>query len=240
MPQASTCASTYWRFNVLAEVEDIVATNPDIVIIATGGLPNMSTVAGAPELAESVWDVLATPEHDVRGNVLVFDDAGGHGGASAAQVLAAAGYEVELATPDGAVAEGIGVTNHVVHLRELYSVDVRCTPDARLTRVEMHENQLRASLSNEYSQQVQSRIVDRLVINAGTLLLDQTFHALAAEALNGEALDLKTFMQAERQPILDALQPGSGRFALFRVGDAVSGRGMHAAMLDAIRLCSQL
>lgn len=233
-------AGVHVRFNVMAEVEDIVATNPDIVIIATGGLPNMSTVAGAPELAESVWDVLATPEHDVRGNVLVFDDTGGHGGASAAQVLAAAGYEVELATPDRAVAEGIGVTNHAVHLRELYSLGVRCTPDARLTRVEMHENQLRASLTNEYSQQVQSRIVDRVVIDAGTLPLDETFQALAAEALNGEALDLKTFMQAERQPILDALQPGSGRFALFRVGDAVSGRGMHAAMLDATRLCSQL
>jgi hypothetical protein len=32
----------------------------------------------------------------------------------------------------------------------------------------------------------------------------------------------------------------SGRFALYRVGDAVAGRNIHAAVLDSFRLCSAI
>jgi hypothetical protein len=32
----------------------------------------------------------------------------------------------------------------------------------------------------------------------------------------------------------------SGRYRLFRVGDAVAGRNIHAALYDALRLCKDL
>lgn len=35
-------------------------------------------------------------------------------------------------------------------------------------------------------------------------------------------------------------QPDGGGFALYRVGDAVAGRGLHAAVCDSPRLCRVL
>jgi hypothetical protein len=32
----------------------------------------------------------------------------------------------------------------------------------------------------------------------------------------------------------------SGRYRLFRIGDAVAGRNIHAALYDALRLCKDL
>ena len=67
------------RFNQYAEAADVIACNPDVVIVATGGLPNTDCLDAGAELAVSTWDILSgdvTPgEH-----VLVFDDNGGHPG----------------------------------------------------------------------------------------------------------------------------------------------------------------
>jgi 2,4-dienoyl-CoA reductase-like NADH-dependent reductase (Old Yellow Enzyme family) len=96
------------RTNVYAEAETVTAENPDVVIVATGGLPNTDIFAEAVEGAEhvaSVWNVLGghvTP----GGDVLLYDDNGGHQGVSCAEFLAMAGARVELATPDRAPGFG--------------------------------------------------------------------------------------------------------------------------------------
>jgi N-methyl-L-proline demethylase len=38
------------RFNVLAEADDVRAEDPDIVVVATGGLPNLSCLEAGCEL----------------------------------------------------------------------------------------------------------------------------------------------------------------------------------------------
>ena len=46
------------HLNRLAEAADVIAEAPDIVIIATGGLPEVGHFAGS-ELATTIWDVLS-------------------------------------------------------------------------------------------------------------------------------------------------------------------------------------
>ena len=73
------------RCNVFAEACDVLAEGPDVVVIATGGVPDTSFLAEGEELAVTCWDILgrqAAPGLDV----LLFDDNGAHPGASCAVV----------------------------------------------------------------------------------------------------------------------------------------------------------
>jgi hypothetical protein len=109
-----------------------------------------------------------------------------------------------------------------------------------LLSVERHGNQLKATLENEYCEKVEERLVDRVVVDAGTLPMDELYTALAPQSINSGETDLTAFVAAERQPALDRLDGSDDVFALFRIGDAVATRGLHAAIFDAVRLCTAL
>ncbi|HCH32101.1 MAG TPA: N-methylproline demethylase, partial [Oceanospirillaceae bacterium] len=66
-----------FQFNTWAEADDVKALNPDVVIVATGGMPDTQVLSSGNELAVSSWDILSG---DVKlgNNVLIFDDAGDH------------------------------------------------------------------------------------------------------------------------------------------------------------------
>src|SRR5262245_45536544 len=65
------------RFNTYAEASDVLAENPDIVVIATGGLPNSGRLKFGAELATSSWDVL-DGEVPVAPGVRVCGEQGAH------------------------------------------------------------------------------------------------------------------------------------------------------------------
>ena len=48
-----------FRFNTLADVDDVTALSPDMVVIATGGLPETTILERGNELAVSAWDILS-------------------------------------------------------------------------------------------------------------------------------------------------------------------------------------
>ena len=45
-----------FHFNTLAEAGDVLANNPDVVIIATGGLPHTEVLQAGNDLGVSSWD----------------------------------------------------------------------------------------------------------------------------------------------------------------------------------------
>ncbi|MEM8665816.1 MAG: NADH:flavin oxidoreductase, partial [Pseudomonadota bacterium] len=47
------------RCNVYAEADDVLAENPDVVVIATGGMPDFSFLETGDDLATSGWDILS-------------------------------------------------------------------------------------------------------------------------------------------------------------------------------------
>jgi len=84
-------AGIAFRYNLLAEADDVLAENPDIVLIATGGSPNTQVMEAGNELTVSTWDILSGDVQPGR-NVLLFDDQGGHGAMQAAELIAARGW----------------------------------------------------------------------------------------------------------------------------------------------------
>ncbi|MCL4139417.1 UNVERIFIED_CONTAM: hypothetical protein GTU68_026111 [Idotea baltica] len=228
-----------FHFNKLAEMTDVLNENPDIVIIATGGLPDFSTIAGAEESAHSVWDILSK---DVQAlpKVLVYDETGSQSGPTVAEFLANAGSEVDIATPDRMIAEDVGVTNHAIHLRELYKAGVTLRPDSRLTVVKKVGNRLQATLRNEYSAQDEHHEYDQVIVETGTIPTDELYEDLLSQSSNNGELQFDALLNGETQPSVIPAIENNNSFALYRIGDCVSARGIHAAVLDATRLCMNI
>jgi len=223
------------RSGVYAEAEDVEAESPDVVIIAAGGIPDTECVAGG-ELAVSTWDVLtgAVPPGD---SVLVFDDNGQHPGPSCADFMADGGASVELVTPDRMAAAEMGALNWTVYLEHIYGKGIRVTPDTRLERIEADGNRLRATLRNAYSDSEETRTVDQVVVEHGTLPMTEVFDQLRAKSANNGTIDLDAVAAGRPQ---DLSGVGDGGFVLWRVGDAAASRNIHAAIFDSLRLCKDL
>ncbi len=47
-----------FRFNTFADASDVLAEKPDVVVIATGGLPEMDILEAGNVLTVTAWDVL--------------------------------------------------------------------------------------------------------------------------------------------------------------------------------------
>ena len=61
--------------------------------------------------------------------------------------------------------------------------------------------------------------------------------ALVPASRNGGQIDLDDLLARRPQT---AVRNRDGTYQLFRIGDAVAGRNVHAAMLDAARLCQEI
>ena len=75
---------------------------------------------------------------------------------------------------------------------------------------------------------------DVVITDLGTESLDELFHQLAEGSRNFGEYDHEALVALRPQPM--NANP-DGRYQLFRIGDALSARDIHAAMLDANRLC---
>ena len=194
------------RYGVYAEEAEILAESPDVVIIATGGVPDTDCVAGAEHVV-SVWDVLGG-QVAPGAEVLLFDDNGQHPGPSCAEFLAEQGARVELVTPDRAAAQEMGSTNFSIHLRNLYRAGVALTPDTRVTEVRPSGNRLEVKVVNEYSGDEAWRTVDQVVVEHGSVPADDVFHALAPSSVNGGELDLEAFVAGRTsRPVTGTASP---------------------------------
>jgi hypothetical protein len=224
------------RLNSYAEADDVLALKPDVVVVATGGLPDTSFLEAGEDLVASVWDVLGGYA-EPAGSVLLYDDHGWHQGPSTAAALAKKGASVEMVTPDRMVAFEVGATNYPNYLRDLYRHGVKITPDLELRSVRREGNRLVAAFWNEYSEEAVERTVDHVVVEHGTLPADELYHALKDGSRNGGEVDVDGLVTGAPAEIV--VNPAGG-YLLYRVGDAVSSRNVHAAIYDALRLCKGL
>ena len=224
------------RFNTYAGVEDVMALQPDVVFVATGGVPDTEVLAAGNELVVSSWDVVGGSVSG-GGRVLVFDDNGNHPGMQAAEVLAEAGAEVELVTPERMLAPELGGLNHAAYARVFHRCGVRVTMNARLLSVRRAGNELVAVLGSDYGEATQERRVDQVVVEHGTVPLDELYEALKPGSRNAGAVDHAALLGG--RPQIVASNPG-GAYQLFRIGDAVASRNIHAAMFDGLRLAKDI
>jgi 2,4-dienoyl-CoA reductase-like NADH-dependent reductase (Old Yellow Enzyme family) len=224
------------RLNHYAEADDVLAETPDVVILATGGLPNTEFLREGADLVTSAWDILSGSVKPAA-HVLFFDDAGNHASYSCVEFLAERGSHVELVTPDRMVAQEIGGTSYPAYLKSFYDHDVTLTLNHRLVKVTRREGRLGATLFNEYNKSTAERIADQVVVENGTLPTNELYLALKVDSSNNGELDLTALIDCQPQTLI---RNANGAYQLFRIGDAVAGRNIHAAMYDARRLCMAL
>ena len=224
------------RFNFYAEVSDVLVENPEVVIVAAGGLPNTEFLRDGADLVIPSWDILAGTVKAEK-NILLFDDNGQHPGISCAEFLANSETKLEYVTPERIIAPDVGGTNYPAYLRALHLNEVKITLNHRLTEVHRNDSGLTAVLYNEYTHANIERSVEQIVVEHGTLPLDELYLGLSEQSSNGGELDLEALISGKPQNII--CNPGSN-FKLFRVGDAVASRNIHSAIYDSLRLCKDL
>lgn len=206
------------------------------LIIASGGLPDTQVLETGNELLISSWDIL---DGSIKpGNkVLLFDDAGDHAALQAAEIIANTGAKLEIMTPDRSFAPEVMAMNLVPYMRSLQQKDVTFTVTYRLKSVRQKDSQLLAEVGSDYGDVIKTRLVDQVVVNHGTIPLDEVYFELKPLSSNLGEVDQAALISGRPQALMKNQQGG---FQLFRIGDAISARNTHAAIYDALRLCKDL
>ncbi len=224
------------RYDTYADDDLVALLDPDVVIVATGGVAQLTPLESGAELVTSSWDILSGDAKPAP-RVLLFDDNGAHPGMSAAEIIVDAGSELEFVTPERFFAPEVGGLNHVPYARAFSRADVRISINSRLCSVRRDGDELIAMIGSDYSEERRDRRVDQVVVEYGTTPSDELYFALKPRSVNRGAVDYGALMEGRPQRL--ATHAG-GSFQLFRIGDAVSARNIHAAIYDALRLCKDL
>lgn len=226
------------RYDCWAEANDVLALEPDVVVIATGGLPQNPPLEAGDGLVVSSWDILSGAVKPAE-NVLLYDDNGGHQGMSAAEMIGNAGSRLEFVSPERLFAPEMGGMNHVPYMRAFHERHVRVTINTRLVAVRREGNGLVATLGSDYAKGfAEERRLDQVVVEHGTMANDELYHALKPHSRNGGAVDYESLVGG--QGALFPTVKADGAFDLFRIGDAVAARNIHAAIYDGIRYAIRL
>ncbi len=215
-----------------AEPDDVLALSPDVVVVATGGVPQNPPLEAGGDLVTSSWDILAGGVKPAE-TVLLFDDNGGHQGMGAAELVANAGSKLELVSPERFFAPEMGGMNHVPYMKAFHEKGVRVTINTRLKSVRREGNRLVATLGSDFSRGwTDERIVDQVVVEHGTAPVDDLYAALKPLSRNDGAVDYERLVQGGE---IFPLKRQESDFVVFRIGDAVASRNIHAAIYDGIR-----
>ncbi|HTZ80314.1 MAG TPA: NADH:flavin oxidoreductase, partial [Stellaceae bacterium] len=106
------------RLNTYAERADVVAEKPDVVIIATGGTPDIEWIPGA-ELCTSVWDAISAAV-PLGQEVLVYDGTGRHPAPQAAELAMSQGRKAQLVSIDAMLAQELTYAERAIWKRRAY------------------------------------------------------------------------------------------------------------------------
>ena len=151
---------------------------------------------------------------------------------------AEAGTPLEIVSPERFFAPEMGGLNLVPYMRALTDKGVTITTMTRVRTLAREGNRIRATLWSPYTQADSgSRIVDQVVVENGTSPLADLYFDLKELSSNRGEVDHMALINGRPQSIVSNSQ---GRFQLFRIGDAVAARNVHAGMYDAVRLVKDL
>jgi len=209
---------------------------PVVVVVATGGVPNMSFLDAGEALAASTWDIL-TGAVKPAARVLLYDDNGAHPGMTAAEFIAGAGSKLEVVTPERTLAPDVGGTNYPAYFRALALAGATIEINLRLERLERRGNAVAGIFFDEYGKRHVVKEADQIVVDHGAASVDELYFELKPGSINLGEIDHKALLANRPQEIV---RNPEGRYRLFRIGDAVASRNIHAAVYDAIRLMKDI
>lgn len=217
------------RLNAYAERADVLAERPDIVIVATGGVPDVAWIDGA-EHVTSVWEAIGG-EKPLAPEIVVYDGTGRHPAPQAAELALTQGRRVHFVSIDAQMAMELTYAERAIWKKRAYELGLQTLYDHEIVRVERRGNRLTTTFRNMATGAATEIVADQVIVEHGTLPADQLYQDLRADSGNDGVTDIDALLAGQPQP---AARAG---FALHRIGDAVASRNIHAAVLDALRLC---
>ncbi|MCX7382756.1 MAG: NAD-binding protein, partial [Alphaproteobacteria bacterium] len=217
------------RTSVYAGEAEIAAENPDIVIVATGGVPDLGAIEGG-ELCQTVWDVLSD-DVAAKADVLIWDQMGRHQAVSAALHLAERGHAVQFVALDDNIGLEMEYNARVVYRKRFAENGVKVTLDQALVSVRRAGNGLEAVFKHELTGTLSTMTAQQVIIERGTVPVCEVYDTLREGSANGGTTDIDALLAAQPQP------RSPGGYELHRIGDAVTSRNVHSAIYDALRLC---
>ena len=183
------------------------ALRPDVVVIATGARPNRPWWAGDHPRVVDVRDVLEGRAHP-EGIVVVVDELGFHQATSTAELLAERGCAVEIATNGMVVGQDLGITL-----------------DLETWNVKAHAMGIAQSVD----------LVPMGISDAdGTVILTFQHHPTGAEVTRQCDWVVCAVHQEPEDELYRALR--GEPFELHRVGDCLTPRRAHAAVIEGHRV----
>lgn len=228
-----------FNFNILAESQHVLEENPDTVIIATGGMPNLELFETKKDLENvfTSWDIISG-DIKLAKNILIYDEAGDHTAMQSAEIAIENGSTVEFMTPDRLISSEIMGMNLTPYLKNLQNKKITYSIAKRLIDVSIQGNKLNAVIGSDYDGQFKyNSTYDQIFLNYGVKPLDELYFNLVSLSKNEGEVNYAQFIEGEQQNII---KNKNNKFNLYRIGDAVSSRNIHAAIYDALRLVINL
>jgi hypothetical protein len=219
------------RLNTYAERDLVVAEAPDVVIVATGGTPDLDWLDGA-EHCTNIWDAVSGSAA-LASEIIVYDGTGRHPAPHFAELAAGKAKHVSLISIDAQLAMELTYSERAIWKKKLYALNIPTLFDHELERVERRGNRLTATFRNLMTEARIERSAEQIVVEHGTTPADALYHELRGVSANDGVTDYDALLTLRPQPRGLGLDAG---FELHRIGDAVASRNIHAAVLDALRL----
>ena len=189
------------------------------------------------DLVVSTWDV-ASGQVAAAERVLVFDDNGNHPAMQAAEMLAERGAEVELVTPERMLAPEIGGLNHAAYAR-VFQRRGREDHGQHPPALGPPRRPMRSSPSS-------AAIMGRACSSGGwTRWSSSTARCQWTNCITRCGRVRSISARWTTPPCWPGaprtiVRNPAGRYRLFRIGDAIASRNIHAAIFDALRLAKDL
>jgi len=223
------------ELNHYVEAEEIAGGGYDIVIVATGGIPDVDIAKGS-SLATDTWDVMSGAVKPT-GDVIVYDDNGANPAVDAVEMLTGSARSVRFVTPERTLLPEMGSLTLSGYLEMMADNEVAITPVHRLVGIEPVEGRLKATFAVDGAHKRIEMLADTVVVEHGTTPLTEVYDGLVDDSINGGEIDPHDLLSLSPQ---SPNHNPEGCYRIYRVGDAVASRNIQAAVLDSFRLCSAI
>tara|TARA_B100000959_G_scaffold268229_1_gene312686 strand:- start:89 stop:1006 length:918 start_codon:yes stop_codon:yes gene_type:complete len=223
-------------YDCLASSENILSEKPDVIIIATGGTPNTEILEEGSDLVSSTWDVISGSV-SIQDDIILYDDNGSYPGLQAAEIIANKGSKLEIISPERFFSPEIGGMNYVPYAKNFIEKNVKITINKRIKGIKKRDNRLVVTINSDYSDKIETKEISQVIVEHGTIPVDDLYFNLKKNSFNGGALDYKSLIN---QKFKEIINNPKGSYYLYRVGDSISSRNIHSAIYDSLRICKNI
>jgi hypothetical protein len=148
--------------------------------------------------------------------------------ATCCETLMQAGVATQLITSQPSFVVDASKLERIVQRKRLYEKDVDVALDQRLMKVIRNGQSFEATFNNTLTQAEETYVTDLLIVEAGTLPVEDLFDDLKPASVNAGVTNLDALVACASQN----WSASQGKFELYRVGDAVTSRDIHTAIYD--------